>query len=77
MMGIKILIYGSIGSGKTTLSREIFNDFPLIELDEINRNLIEPGNSGYLELKKTISTEYLEPNGRINKDTILLRVLDK
>jgi len=67
MMGRKILIYGSIGSGKTTLSREIFNDFPLIELDEINRNLIEPGNSGYLELKKTISTEYFEPNGQINK----------
>ena len=67
MMGKKILIYGSIGSGKTTLSREIFNNFPLIELDEINRNLIEPGNLGYLELKKTISTEYFEPNGQINK----------
>jgi dephospho-CoA kinase len=67
MMGRKILIYGSIGSGKTTLSREIFNDFPLIELDEINRNLIVPGNSGYLELKKIISTEYFEPNGQINK----------
>jgi len=67
MMGRKILIYGSIGSGKTTLSREIFNDFPLIELDEINRNLIEPGNTGYIELKKIISTEYFEPNGHINK----------
>jgi len=66
-MGRKILIYGSIGSGKTTFSREIFNDLPLIELDEINRNLIEPGNTGYIELKKIISTEYFEPNGHINK----------
>ncbi len=67
MMGRKILIYGSIGSGKTTFSKEIFSRLPLLELDEINRNLIEPGNSGYLELKKTISTEYFEPDGQINK----------
>jgi len=67
MMGRKILIYGSIGSGKTTFSREIFNSLPLIELDEINRNLIKPGNTGYIELKKIISTEYFEPNGHINK----------
>jgi len=67
MLGKKILIYGSIGSGKTTFSRQIFNGLPLLELDEINRNLIERGNSGYIELKKTISTEYFEPNGQINK----------
>ena len=67
MMERKILIYGSIGSGKTTFSREIFNDLPLLELDEINRHLIEPRNSGYIELKKLISAEYFEPNGQINK----------
>ena len=67
MMGRKILIYGSIGSGKTTLSREIFNDFPLIELDEINRNLVEPKNTGYIELKKIISADYYESDGHINK----------
>ena len=66
-MGRKILIYDPIGSGKTTFSREIFNDLPLIELDEINRNLIEPGNAGYIKLKKTIGTEYFEPSGQINK----------
>ena len=67
MMGRKILIYGSIGSGKTTFSREIFNGLKLFELDEINRNLIEPGNLGYIELKKLISAKYFEPNGQINK----------
>ena len=67
MMGRKILIYGSIGSGKTTFSREIFDGLPLLELDEINRNLIEPGNSGYIELKKIISAEYFYDDGHINK----------
>lgn len=67
MLERKILIYGSIGSGKTTFSKEIFSGLPLFELDEINRNLIEPGNSGYIELKKIISAEYFEPNGQINK----------
>ena len=67
MLEKKILIYGSIGSGKTTFSKEIFSGLPLFELDEINRNLIEPGNSGYIELKKIISAEYFEPNGQINK----------
>ena len=52
MLGRKILIYGSIGSGKTTFSKETFNSLPLVELDNVNRNLIEPGNSGYIQLKK-------------------------
>ena len=67
MLGRKILIYGSIGSGKTTFSKEIFSGLPLLELDEINRKLIEPGNSGYIELKKIISAEYFEADGNINK----------
>jgi len=67
MLGRKILIYGSIGSGKTTFSKEIFSRLPLLELDEINRNLIEPGNSGYIELKKIISAEYFYDDGHINK----------
>jgi len=52
MLGRKILIYGSIGSGKTTFSRQFFNNLPLIELDEINRELIEPGKFGIYPTKK-------------------------
>ena len=70
MLGRKILIYGSIGSGKTTFSREIFSGLPLLELDEINWNLIEPGNSGYIELKKIISAEYFDDDGHVNKKTL-------
>ena len=70
MLGRKILIYGSIGSGKTTFSKEIFSRLPLLELDEINRNLIEPGNSGYIELKKIISAEYFDDDGHVNKKTL-------
>jgi dephospho-CoA kinase len=56
MLGRKILIYGSIGSGKTTFSKETFNSLPLVELDDVNRNLIEPGNPGYIQLKKILVT---------------------
>tara|TARA_B100000035_G_scaffold315460_1_gene336506 strand:- start:6877 stop:7440 length:564 start_codon:yes stop_codon:yes gene_type:complete len=76
MLGRKILIYGSIGSGKTTFSREVFNDLTLIELDEINRNLIEPGNSGYVELKKLISEEYFEADGHINKKKLKINLFN-
>jgi len=76
MLGRKILIYGSIGSGKTTFSREIFDGLPLLELDEINRNLIEPGNSGYKELKKIISAEYFEADGRINKKKLKINLFN-
>ena len=67
MLGRKILIYGSIGSGKTTFSKETFNSLPLVELDDVNRNLIEPGNPGYIQLKKNLSNEYFETDGQINK----------
>ena len=60
MLGRKILIYGSIGSGKTTFSRQFFNNLPLIELDKINRELIEPGNLGYIQLKKILARNILK-----------------
>ena len=76
MLGRKILIYGSIGSGKTTFSKEIFNTLPLIELDEINRNLINPGNPGYIFLKKVISADYFESDGQINKKKLKLHLFN-
>lgn len=76
MLGRKILIYGSIGSGKTTFSRQFFNNLPLIELDEINRELIEPGNLGYIQLKKNLSSEYFEIDGQINKKKIKINLFN-
>ena len=76
MLGRKILIYGSIGSGKTTFSREIFKGLPVLELDEINRNLIDPGNSGYIELKKIISAKYFESDGQINKKKLKVNLFN-
>lgn len=76
MLGRKILIYGSIGSGKTTFSREIFKGLPLFELDDINRNLIEPGNSGYIELRKLISDEYFGADGHINKKKLKINLFN-
>jgi dephospho-CoA kinase len=76
MLGRKILIYGSIGSGKTTFSKEIFKGLPLLELDEINRNLIEPGNLGYIKLKKIISAEYFKSDGHIIKKKLKVNLFN-
>lgn len=76
MLGRKILIYGSIGSGKTTFSRQFFNNLPLIELDEINRELIEPGNLGYIQLKKNLSSEYFQIDGQINKKKLKINLFN-
>lgn len=76
MLGRKILIYGSIGSGKTTFSKETFNNLPLIELDDVNRNLIEPGNSGYIQLKKNLRNEYFETDGQINKKKLKINLFN-
>jgi dephospho-CoA kinase len=76
MLGRKILIYGSIGSGKTTFSKETFNSLPLVELDDVNRNLIEPGNPGYIQLKKNLSNEYFETDGQINKKKLKINLFN-
>ena len=70
----KFLVYGSIGSGKTTLSRKIFSNLPIIELDEINRNLIEPGNLGYIQLKENLSSEFFNVNNQLNKKKLKINL---
>ena len=48
----------------------------MLELDEINRNLIYPGNAGYIELKKIISAKYFESDGQINKKKLKVNLFN-
>lgn len=45
-----IAITGSMGSGKSKVSSLIREKYPVIDCDEINRELIKKGNEGYNQL---------------------------
>lgn len=66
-------ITGTIGSGKSQVSRYMADCFktPLIDLDQICKNLLQPSNIGYLMFKQEFGTCFVDPEGFI--DRILLR----
>lgn len=47
-----IAITGSMGSGKSMVSSMLKENFPVLDVDQVNRQLIEKGNKGYRQLVK-------------------------
>jgi dephospho-CoA kinase len=54
----KLLLFGSIGSGKSSLASNLKYLIPVFELDDINRKLIMPGNEGYKRLYQNLGKEF-------------------
>lgn len=69
-MDKKILLFGFIGSGKSTLANSLSNDFKIIELDQINKNILEPGGLGNKALFKQIGNSYFNSDNSIKKDML-------
>ena len=69
-MDKKILLFGFIGSGKSTLANALSNDFKIIELDQINKNILEPGGLGNKALFKQIGNSYFNPDNSLKKDML-------
>src|SRR5210317_798543 len=69
-MDNKILLFGFIGSGKSTLANALSNDFKIIELDQINKNILEPGGLGNKALFKQIGNSYFNPDNSLKKDML-------
>ena len=63
-----VILTGGIASGKTTVS-ELFQALgvPVIDTDIIARQQVEPGKPALREIKEKLGTEYLLPDGNLDR----------
>ena len=62
-------ITGSMGSGKSEISRYLRNKYPVLDCDQVNADLLKKGNLGYEKLKEMNIVE-LDSNGEIIKESL-------
>ena len=59
---------GGIGSGKSvaaTILKEL--GLKIIDLDQITHDLMKPGKSGYIEIKKEFGEKYIDTKGALDR----------
>ncbi|KDN47323.1 CoaE-domain-containing protein [Tilletiaria anomala UBC 951] len=63
---------GGIASGKSTVSRLIQerHHIPLIDLDLLARQVVEPGTTTLIALVKAFGAEILQPDGTLNRPAL-------
>lgn len=62
-------ITGSMGSGKSEISRYLRNKYPVLDCDQVNADLLKKGNLGYQKLNDLHIVE-LDSNGEIIKESL-------
>ncbi len=68
---------GGIGSGKSTIaSLFAMRGVPVIDTDEIARNLTEPGQETFDEIVRAFGNTILDENRRIDRNKLRERVFD-
>jgi dephospho-CoA kinase len=69
IIAVKIIgITGGIGSGKSMVSRIIRErGFPVIDLDELAHEIIEPGRTAYDKIISRFGKDILDPDRRIGR----------
>lgn len=59
---------GGIASGKSTVSRMIRElGLPVIDADQVARQVVEPGQPAWQKIKEEFGEEVLLPDGRLNR----------
>lgn len=59
---------GGIGSGKSTVA-QLFREenIPVVDADQISREVTSPGKSAYVDIVRRFGEEFLFPDGRIDR----------
>ena len=66
---------GGIGSGKTEVSNRFAqHGVPVIDTDQLARELVEPGQPALLEIVKAFGPDCLDQQGRLRRDYLRERV---
>lgn len=62
---------GGIACGKTTVAR-MFGDLgvPVIDADDLSREVVEPGTPGLARIVEAFGTEVLDPEGRLDRKRV-------
>ncbi|WLR46052.1 dephospho-CoA kinase [Halobacillus litoralis] len=67
-MTLVIGLTGSIASGKSTVAEMFKNmDIPVIDADQISRDVVQPGEPAYQEIVKTFGEQVLEEGGGLDR----------
>ena len=75
MRPLRIGLTGGIASGKSTVSR-IFGELgvPVIDADEVAREVVEPGTAGLAAVVQRFGPQVLDPAGRLNRAALRAQV---
>lgn len=70
----RVGLTGGIGSGKSTVARMLAKKgAPVIDADQIAREIVAPGQPALEELAKEFGTEILQPDGTLNRAALAER----
>ena len=68
---------GGIGSGKSAVAKFFLGEgITVIDADELSREVIEPGTTGFKRVLDNFSAEILDPNGCIDRSKLRIEVFD-
>ncbi len=75
MMPLRIGLTGGIASGKSTVSR-IFGELgaPVIDADEVAREVVEPGTAGLAAVVQRFGPQVLDEAGRLNRAALRAQI---